>query len=232
MATTSNCDIRILVVDDEENISYLVSAALKNCDFTVETCSTGKDALSCMRTFHPHLIILDVLLPDLEGFEVLRRIRELGANAPVIFLSALDSTDDKVRGLTSGGDDYVVKPFALEELVARVEVQLKRMNLHQKSSRIEIDSLILDTESRRVWRSSVESQLSATEFNLLHLLASNVGKVMTRSQILNHVWEYSFDGDSTIIESVISNVRKKVDYVEPRLIHTVRGVGYSIRVPE
>ena len=231
MGAPSNCEIRILVVDDEENISYLVSAALRNSDYVVKTCSTGTEALSLVRTFHPHLLILDVLLPDLEGIEVIRRIRELGIEVPVIFLSALDSTSDKVRGLSSGGDDYVVKPFALEELVARVDVQLKRINLLDKPSRVEIDSLILDTESRRVWRGSVETQLSATEFNLLHLLASNPGRVLTRSQILNHVWEYSFDGDSTIIESVISNIRKKIDFAEPRLIHTVRGVGYRLDPP-
>lgn len=232
MVTLSKSDVRVLVVDDEENISYLVSAALRNHDFNVKTCTTGQEALSLVRSFHPHVLILDVLLPDLEGIEVLRRIRAQGVDAAVIFLSALGSTSDRVRGLASGGDDYVVKPFALEELLARVEVQLKKLNLQGQASRIEVDSLILDLDSRRVWRESLECHLSATEFKLLYLLASNPGKVITRSRILNHVWQYSFDGDSNIIESVISNIRKKVDSTGPRLIHTVRGVGYTIRVPE
>lgn len=232
MPASTRTEARVLVVDDEENISYLVSTALRSQNLVVETCASGTEALTLIRTFHPHLVILDVLLPDLEGVEVLRRLREMGVETPVIFLTALGSTSDKVRGLATGGDDYVVKPFALEELMARVAVQMKRMNLAAGPSRIEIDTLVMEIDSRRVWRGSVECHLSATEFNLLHFLASNPGKVLTRSQILNHVWQYSFDGESTIIESVISNIRKKVDSENTRLIQTVRGVGYSIRVPE
>jgi two-component system OmpR family response regulator len=137
-----------------------------------------------------------------------------------------------VSGLTAGGDDYIVKPFALEELIARVEVQLRRSGITGKSTILEVDSLLLDIEARRVWRNQIESHLSSTEFNLLHYLMSNTGRVLTRAQILDHVWQYNFDGDSAIIETVISNVRRKIDNTNPRLIHTIRGVGYSIRAPE
>lgn len=224
--------VRVLVVDDEENISYLISAAMNNQGYLVKSCETGNEAISLARSFNPHLIILDVMLPDKSGLEVLRTIRNLALSTPVIFLSALGTTSDKVSGLTAGGDDYIVKPFALEELIARVEVQLRRSGILQKPTILEINSLVLDVEARRVWRNQVESHLSSTEFNLLHYLMSNAGKVLTRAQILDHVWQYNFDGESAIIEAVISNVRRKVDNIEPRLIHTVRGVGYSIRVPE
>jgi two-component system OmpR family response regulator len=228
MATSGELT-RVLVVDDEENIAYLVSSAMKNQGFSTKISRNGSEAVSLARSFNPHLIILDVMLPDISGTDVLRQIRNQGIDTPVIFLSALGSTTDKVSGLTVGGDDYIVKPFVLEELIARSHALLRRAGLIVKPNIIEIDSLVIDVEAHRVWRNQVESHLSATEFNLLHYLASNVGKVMSRSQILDHVWQYDFDGDSSIIEAVVSNIRKKVDHAEPRLIHTVRGVGYTMR---
>lgn len=205
---------------------------MHNQGYDTKSCYNGETAISVARSFNPHLIILDVMLPDKSGLEVLRSIRNQGISAPVIFLSALGTISDKVSGLTAGGDDYIVKPFALEELIARVEVHLRRSGVSQKSSILEVDTLVLDLEARRVWRNQIEAHLSSTEFNLLQYLMSHAGKVLTRSQILDHVWHYSFDGESAIIEAVISNVRRKIDNTEPRLIHTVRGVGYCIRVPE
>jgi len=228
MATSSEVT-RVLVVDDEENISYLVSSAMRNQGFNTKISRNGSEAIAHARSFNPHLIILDVMLPDVSGTDVLRQIRNQGIDTPVIFLSALGSTIDKVSGLTVGGDDYIVKPFVLEELVARSHALLRRAGLAVKPNLIEIDSLVIDVEAHRVWSNQVESHLSATEFNLLYYLASNVGKVMSRSQILDHVWQYDFDGDSSIIEAVVSNIRKKVDHTDPRLIHTVRGVGYTMR---
>lgn len=219
------------MVDDEENISFLVRSALTLAGFEVRTEATGQGALEASVSYDPHAIVLDVRLPDLDGFEVLRRLRDRGCVAPVLFLTARGTTQDRVRGLTVGGDDYIVKPFALEELVARVQVVLRRAGRTPGSGRLQVADLVLDADSHRVWRGGVEAQLSATEFKLLRHLMINAGKVATRAQILDHVWDYDFGGESSIIESFISALRKKVDAVEPRLIHTVRGVGYSIREP-
>jgi two-component system OmpR family response regulator len=223
---------KVLVVDDEENISFLVASALKLDGCELRTAATGREAVESVEKFAPDAIVLDVMLPDFDGFEVLRRIRNAGCGAPVLFLTARDETDDKVRGLMAGGDDYIVKPFVLEELVARVQVQLRRRGSSPLSSRIQIHDLIIDDDAHRVWRSDNEVFLSATEYRLLFCLASNAGRAVTRAQILDHVWQYDFDGESAIIESFMSNLRKKVDNVEPKLIHTVRGIGYSIREPE
>lgn len=222
---------RVLVVDDEENISFLVSSALKLEGYDVRTAATGTDALAEAERFGPDAVVLDVMLPDLDGFEVLRRLRTAGNDAPVLFLTARHSTADRVRGLTAGGDDYIVKPFALEELVARVQVALRRRAGLPASARLQVADLVLDGDAHRVWRGDEEVHLSATEFKLLRCLMSNAGRVVSRGQILDHVWQYDFDGESAIIESFISNLRKKVDRVEPKLIHTVRGVGYTIREP-
>lgn len=222
---------KVLVVDDEENISFLVSSALKLDGCEVRTAATGRDAVDEAARFGPDAIVLDVMLPDFDGFEVLRRIRNAGSTAPVLFLTARDSTDDKVLGLTSGGDDYIVKPFVLEELVARVQVALRRRGSSPLSSRLQVHDLVLDDDAHRVWRSDEEVHLSATEYRLLHCLMANAGRAVTREQILDHVWQYDFDGESSIIESFMSNLRKKVDNGDPKLIHTVRGVGYSIREP-
>jgi two-component system OmpR family response regulator len=219
------------VVDDEENISFLVASALKLDGCEVRVAATGRDAIDATEKFSPDAIVLDVMLPDFDGFEVLRRIRNSGSEAPVLFLTARDDTDDKVRGLMAGGDDYIVKPFVLEELIARVQVQLRRRGSSPLSSRLQVHDLVIDDDAHRVWRGDNEVFLSATEYRLLFCLASNAGRAVSRAQILDHVWHYDFDGESSIIESFMSNLRKKVDNVEPKLIHTVRGIGYSIREP-
>ena len=222
---------RVLVVDDEENISFLVSSALRLDGCEVRTAASGREAVTEAERFSPDAIVLDVMLPDFDGFEVLRRVRNAGCRAPVLFLTARDDTDDKVLGLTSGGDDYIVKPFVLEELVARVQVALRRRGSSPLSSRLQVHDLVLDDDAHRVWRGDEEVHLSATEYRLLHCLMANAGRAVTRAQILDHVWQYDFDGESSIIESFMSNLRKKVDNTEPKLIHTVRGVGYSVREP-
>lgn len=222
---------KVLVVDDEENISFLVASALKLDGCEVRVAATGRDAVDAVEKFAPDAIVLDVMLPDFDGFEVLRRIRNSGSEAPVLFLTARDDTNDKVRGLMAGGDDYIVKPFVLEELIARVQVQLRRRGSSPLSSRLQIHDLVIDDDAHRVWRGDNEVFLSATEYRLLFCLASNAGRAVSRAQILDHVWHYDFDGESSIIESFMSNLRKKVDNVEPKLIHTVRGIGYSIREP-
>jgi len=222
---------KVLVVDDEENISFLVSSALRLDGCEVRTAASGREAVTEAERFSPDAIVLDVMLPDFDGFEVLRRVRNAGCRAPVLFLTARDGTDDKVLGLTSGGDDYIVKPFVLEELVARVQVALRRRGSSPLSSRLQVHDLVLDDDAHRVWRGDEEVHLSATEYRLLHCLMANAGRAVTRAQILDHVWQYDFDGESSIIESFMSNLRKKVDNTEPKLIHTVRGVGYSVREP-
>ncbi len=222
---------KVLVVDDEENISFLVASALKLDGCELRSAATGREAVDAAEKFSPDAIVLDVMLPDFDGFEVLRRIRNAGCLAPVLFLTARDDTDDKVRGLMAGGDDYIVKPFVLEELVARVQVQLRRRGTSPLSSRLQIHDLVIDDDAHRVWRGDTEVFLSATEYRLLFCLASNAGRAVSRAQILDHVWQYDFDGESSIIESFMSNLRKKVDNVEPKLIHTVRGIGYSLREP-
>ncbi len=222
----------VLVVDDEENISYLVSSALRLAGLEVTTADTGTAALAACSPTGPDLVVLDVMLPDLDGFEVLKRLRAKGVRAPVLFLTARGDTADRVRGLTSGGDDYVVKPFALEELVARCHLLLRRGGTPEASSgRHRVHDLVLDEDQHRVWRGDTELALTPTEFTLLRCLLVNAGRVVTRAQILDHVWQYDFAGESAIIESFVSTLRKKVDAVEPRLIHTVRGVGYTVREP-
>lgn len=229
MTSASHTRLRALVVDDEENISYLVAAALRNQGFDVATSPDGASAVATARSFNPHVIVLDVMLPDSDGIEVVRRLRSIAVTSPVIFLSARGSTDDRVRGLTAGGDDYIVKPFALEELVARVNAQIRRSGLVDRIPLVEVSDLVMDTEAHRVWRGGDELRLSATEFTLLRFLMINSGRTVTRAQILDHVWQYDFGGDSAIIETYISHLRKKIDDGRPRLIHTVRGIGYALR---
>ncbi|MEO7421550.1 MAG: response regulator transcription factor [Ornithinibacter sp.] len=221
----------VLVVDDEENIAYLVASALRLAGLEVTTAATGAQALTACTTAYD-VIVLDVMLPDLDGFEVLKRLRQRGITTPVLFLTARSDTADRVRGLTAGGDDYIVKPFALEELVARVQVALRRRGSDPpQAGRHQVHDLVLDEDQHRVWRGTLEVHLTATEFTLLRCLLVNTGIVVTRAQILDHVWEYDFAGESAIIESFVSTLRKKVDTTEPKLIHTVRGVGYTIRAP-
>ncbi|HEX6888515.1 MAG TPA: response regulator transcription factor [Candidatus Nanopelagicales bacterium] len=229
--STTDPGPRVLVVDDEDNVAFLISAALRLAGYETLIATSGTRAVEEAGRFAPHVIVLDVMLPDIDGFEVLRRIRAGGASTPVLFVTARQATTDRVRGLTSGGDDYIVKPFELEELVARVQVALRRAGIGSEVSRLAVADLSLDLESRRVWRGAVEAHLTATEFNLLRVLMANAGRVVTREQILDSVWQYDFNGESSIIESFIRNLRRKVDSTEPKLIHTVRGVGYSVREP-
>jgi two-component system OmpR family response regulator len=223
---------RLLVVEDDPNIVELLSASLRFAGFEVSAATNGAEAIAAAREAHPDLVVLDVMLPDLDGFEVIRRMRDGGVRTPVVFLTARDATDDKIRGLTLGGDDYVTKPFSLEELTARIRAVLRRSSgeLDDRST-LTFADLELDEESHEVRRSGVLVSLSPTEFKLLRYLLLNAGRVLSKAQILDHVWQYDFRGDDSIVESYISYLRRKVDTVEPRLIHTLRGVGYVLRMP-
>jgi len=223
---------RILVVDDEPSITDLVATVLRYEGFEVRTADTGRRALEAVTAFRPHLLILDIMLPDLDGFEVQGRLAAAGDRVPILFLTARDATEDKVRGLTMGADDYVTKPFSLEELVARVRAILRRTGASAPGSgRLRFADLELDEETHEVWRGDRPIDLSPTEFNLLRFLMLNARKVVSKTQILDHVWRYDFGGDASIVETYISYLRRKVDVEEPKLIHTIRGVGYSLRLP-
>ncbi len=224
---------RILVVDDEESITDLVATVLRYEGFQVQTASTGRKALASATSFRPHLIVLDIMLPDLDGFEVQRRLTADGSRVPILFLTARDATEDKVRGLTMGTDDYVTKPFSLEELVARMRSVLRRSGDADTSpGHLVFADLELDEDSHEVWRGQREIELSPTEFNLLRYLMINARKVVSKAQILDHVWRYDFGAEASVVETYISYLRRKIDVEEPRLIHTVRGVGYSLRLPK
>jgi two-component system, OmpR family, response regulator len=225
-------EARVLVVDDEDSITDLVATALRYVGFEVAVAANGRQALERATSFRPEIVVLDVMLPDLDGFEIVRRLRSDGLRIPVVFLTARDATEDKVAGLTIGGDDYVTKPFSLEELVARVRAVLRRTGGGaEQSGRMQIADLELDEDSHQVWRAGQPVDLTATEFKLLRYLMLNARRVLSKAQILDHVWNYDFGGDGSIVETYISYLRKKVDGSEPRLIHTVRGVGYTLRPP-
>ncbi|HEY5023772.1 MAG TPA: response regulator transcription factor [Acidimicrobiales bacterium] len=220
---------RILVVEDEENISFVVTAALRLSGFHVIEARLGSDGLRLATAGDsPDLIVLDVMLPDLDGFEVCRRLRAEGIDAPVVFLTARDATEDRIRGLTIGGDDYLAKPFSVEELVARVRVVLRRSGKSVESPVLTCADLVLDDDAHRVIRRRRVINLSPTEYKLLRYLMHNAGRVVSRDQILDNVWNYSFNGESTVVETFVSSLRKKVDNGGPPLIKTVRGVGYRI----
>ncbi|HLX77828.1 MAG TPA: response regulator transcription factor [Acidimicrobiales bacterium] len=223
---------RVLVVDDEPNITDLVATALRYEGFEVETASTGRSALDEVQSARPDLLVLDVMLPDIDGFEIARRIRQDGRRVPILFLTAKDATEDKVRGLTLGGDDYVTKPFSLEELVARVRAVLRRVSdREQTSSRLVFSDLELDEDTHEVFRGKTPIDLTPTEFKLLRYFLLNPRRVLSKSQILDYVWEYDFGGDANVVETYVSYLRKKIDTLGPPLIHTLRGVGYSLRMP-
>jgi two-component system, OmpR family, response regulator len=225
-------EARVLFVDDEDSITDLVSTALRYVGFEVAVAANGRQALERAAAFRPELVVLDVMLPDLDGFEVVRRLRADGLRVPIVFLTARDATEDKVAGLTIGGDDYVTKPFSLEELVARVRAVLRRTGGGpEQGSRLQIADLELDEDSHQVWRAGQPVELTATEFKLLRYLMMNARRVLSKAQILDHVWNYDFGGDGSIVETYISYLRKKVDASDPRLIQTVRGVGYTLRPP-
>jgi two-component system OmpR family response regulator len=232
-APTGETDAKVLVVDDELAIAELVATALKFEGFTVATALDGTAALDSIDTFRPDLVILDVMLPDLDGFEVQNRLRRDGYAVPVLFLTARDAIADKVHGLTIGADDYMTKPFSLEELVARVRTVLRRANGSSVASpsRLRIDDLELDEDTHEVWRGTRPLHLTPTEFKLLRYLMLNPRRVVSKSQILDHVWQYDFDGNANVVENYISYLRKKVDLEGEPLIHTVRGVGYCLRLP-
>ena len=222
---------RVLVVDDEENISFLVESALQLDGIETTKAADGHQALTLVRSFNPHAIVLDVMMPGIDGFEVLRRLRSDGVRTPVVFLTARDGVDDRVRGLTSGGDDYIVKPFAIAELIARVRVALRHAGAATRDTDVlSLADLELDQQAHRVTRSGQTVTLSPTEFKLLRYLLMNAGRVLSRTQILDQVWNYDFGGDASVVETYMSYLRRKIDIVEPKLLHTVRGVGYCLRV--
>ncbi|MBV8301833.1 MAG: response regulator transcription factor [Candidatus Dormibacteraeota bacterium] len=224
---------RILVVDDERSITDLVAMALKYEGFEAHTAATARDARRAVMEFRPELIVLDVGLPDQDGFSFVEKLVGDGLKVPVIFLTARDATEDKVHGLTVGGDDYVTKPFSIEELVARIRVVLRRHGNGSgiASAALSLADLELNEETHEVFRAGREVELTRTEFRLLRYLLINAGRVLSRTQILDHVWNYDFGGDASVLETYISYLRRKVDQTDPQLIHTVRGVGYVLRVP-
>jgi two-component system OmpR family response regulator len=226
-------EARLLVVDDEPSIRELLTASLRFAGFEVLPAADGNEALKLAEQFRPDLVVLDVMLPDLDGFTVTRRLRERGRDMPVLFLTARDETTAKVQGLTVGGDDYVTKPFSLEEVVARIRAVLRRTGVASgpDTGRIIFHDLELDEDSHEVRRSGRLIELSPTEFKLLRYLMLNPNRVLSKAQILDHVWAYDFNGESGIVESYISYLRRKIDAVEPPLIHTKRGVGYVLRLP-
>jgi two-component system OmpR family response regulator len=223
---------RLLVVDDEEALLDLLGDALRFAGYEVHTARTGFEALRVAADTAPALVLLDVNLPDLDGFEVCHRLRRDGSDVPVIFLTARDSASDLRNGFTRGGDDYVTKPFSLEELNYRIQAVLRRSRRSEQSEMLACLDLRMDIEAHRVWRGDNEVELSPTEFRLLRYLLVNQGRVLSKGQILDHVWQYDFDGDGSVVETYISYLRKKVDMSEPRLIRTVRGFGYMVREPD
>ncbi|HUO49939.1 MAG TPA: response regulator transcription factor [Acidimicrobiales bacterium] len=228
-----NTAARILVVDDEPYITDLLGAALRFEGFEVETAATGGEALTRAQGGSHDLLLLDVMLPDLPGTDVCRRLRDEGYTTPVLFLTARDATEDKVAGLRVGGDDYVAKPFSLDELVARIQAILRRTaRVNGKGGELRFADLVMDDATHEVSRNGSSIELTATEFNVLRYLLENARRVLSKSEILDNVWDYDFDGDPNIVETYISYLRKKVDCFDPPLIHTIRGVGYSLRLPK
>jgi two-component system OmpR family response regulator len=223
--------VRALVVDDEPSITELIRAVLDYEGWQVCTAGTGQDALTLTRTFDPDVVVLDVMLPDLTGFEVIERFRREGFDAPVLFLTARDATEDRVQGLTLGGDDYVTKPFSLDELVARLHALLRRAGITEggRDHVLQVADLVLDEDSREVRRGGDLIDLTKTEFELLRFLMTNARRVMSKAQILDRVWNYDFGGQANIVELYIGYLRRKVDRGREPLIHTVRGVGYVLR---
>ncbi|OUM41231.1 response regulator transcription factor [Arthrobacter sedimenti] len=225
-------EAKLLVVDDEPNIRELLSTSLRVAGFDVVAAANGRDALAAAETHNPDLAVLDVMLPDMDGFTVTRRLRAAGRHFPVVFLTARDDTEDKVTGLTVGGDDYVTKPFSLDEVVARIRAVLRRTHpLEDDDAVIRVDDLELDDDAHEVRRGGETIDLSPTEFKLLRYLMMNPNRVLSKAQILDHVWEYDFNGDASIVESYISYLRRKIDRSSDAvaLIQTKRGVGYLLR---
>jgi two-component system, OmpR family, response regulator len=225
-------EARLLVVEDDPNIVELLSASLRYAGFQVETAMEGHQALKLARELRPDLVLLDVSIPGIDGFEVVRRMRSAGLHCPVLFLTARDATEDKITGLTIGGDDYVTKPFSLDEVLARIRVILRRGAGGPgpaEAARMRFADIELDDETHEVWKAGGAVSLSPTEFNLLRYFMQNPGRVLSKPQILDHVWHYDFGGDANVVESYVSYLRRKIDTTEPRLLQTLRGVGYVLR---
>ncbi|WP_026550294.1 response regulator transcription factor [Arthrobacter sp. Br18] len=228
-------EAKLLVVDDEPNIRELLSTSLRFAGFDVVAAANGREALAAAETHNPDLAVLDVMLPDMDGFTVTRRLRAAGRHFPVVFLTARDDTHDKVTGLTVGGDDYVTKPFSLDEVVARIRAVLRRTQpMDDDDAVIRVADLELDDDAHEVRRADETIDLSPTEFKLLRYLMMNPNRVLSKAQILDHVWEYDFNGDASIVESYISYLRRKIDRNPDAvaLIQTKRGVGYLLRTPD
>lgn len=225
--------LRVLVVDDEEYINDLIAAGLRFVGFDVDTAADGREALAKVSSNRPDLIVLDVAMPDIDGFEVIQRLRRDGLDTPVVFLTARDAPVDRVKGLRIGGDDYITKPFSLDELLARIEAILRRAAVGDGWQRqITVGDLTIDQDGRDVRRAGQRIEMSRTEFNVLEFLMMNAGRVVSKQQILEHVWQYDFGGESTVVETYISYLRKKLDDLGPSMIHTLRRVGYVLRSPD
>jgi two-component system OmpR family response regulator len=232
-ASQPAAEARLLVVEDDPNIAELLSASLRYAGFEVATARDGQDALRLARELRPDLMVLDVMMRGIDGFEVVRRLAADGDRCPVVFLTARDALEDKITGLTVGGDDYVTKPFSLDEVIARIRAVLRRTasGPTRTSARLSFADIELDDETHQVWKNGTEVALSPTEFKLLRYFLENSGRVLSKAQILDHVWNYDFGGDANVVESYVSYLRRKVDTGDPRLLHTLRGVGYVLRVP-
>lgn len=231
MAEPSDTPARILVVDDEHSIVDAVATALRYEGFDVETASNGRDALDATRTQSLDLVVLDVMLPDLDGFEVARRMRNEGITTPVLFLTARTALEDKSRGFEVGADDYVTKPFSLAEIIMRTRAILRRTGAPDgdPASELRFADVMMDVDAHQVWRAGAPIELTATEFRLLHLFMLNPKRVLSKPQILDHVWQYDFDGDSNILETYVSYLRRKLNEHGEPLLHTIRLVGYVLR---
>ncbi len=224
--------VRVLVVDDESTLSDLLSMALRYEGWDVRTAADGLSAVRVAREFRPDAVVLDVMLPDFDGLEVLRRLRGETPDVPVLFLTAKDAVEDRVAGLTAGGDDYVTKPFSLEELVARLRGLMRRSGMAaaaRQGSELVVGDLVLDEDSHEVRRGDDIVELTATEFELLRYLMRNPRRVLSKAQILDRVWHYDFGGQSNVVELYISYLRKKIDLGRQPMIHTVRGAGYVLK---
>jgi two-component system OmpR family response regulator len=222
-------ELRVLVVEDEENVSFVVQTSLRQAGYEVDALTSGADAFrAAVDGRRPDLIVLDVMLPDMDGYEVCRRLRAEGIDIPIIFLTARDAIGDRLRGLTTGGDDYLTKPFSVEELVARVQVILRRVGKTRATKVLKCGDLELNDDAHVVRSRGEPISLSPTEYKLLRFLMRNAGRAVTRPQILDHVWNYDFEGESTIVETFISSLRKKLAVAGANMIQTVRGVGYRL----
>jgi Response regulators consisting of a CheY-like receiver domain and a winged-helix DNA-binding domain len=231
--TTATPEAKLLVVEDEPNIRELLATSLRFAGFEVHVAADGATALKQAATHNPDLVVLDVMLPDMDGFTVTRKLRSAGRILPIVFVTARDSVEDKIQGLTVGGDDYVTKPFSLEEVVARIRAVLRRTRggIEDDGAILRFHDLELDEDSHEVRRNKRVIEVSPTEFKLLRYLMLNPNRVLSKAQILDHVWDYDFRGQSGIVESYISYLRRKIDAEEPALIQTRRGVGYVLRLP-